>query len=100
MKRLTEKYNDCYEPSLCLGCDGECRECNAMQNSANKLAAYENTGLEPKEIKENKKTINDLARIICSKNDEIEKLKCQLAEYKRRLENENGNNTDYIKNSK
>ena len=86
MERLTEKYNDCYEPSLCLGCDGECRECNAMQNSANKLAAYENTGLEPEEIKENEKIINDLARAICTKDEEIKKLKSQLAECKRRLD--------------
>ena len=50
----------------------------------NKLAAYEDAGLEPEEIKENGKIINDLTRAICTKNEEIEKLKSQLAEYKRR----------------
>ena len=41
----------------------------------NKLAAYEDTGLEPEEIKENEKIINDLARIICTKDEEIKKTK-------------------------
>lgn len=54
----------------------------------NKLAAYEDTGLEPEEIKENEKIINDLTRAICTKDEEIKKLKSQLAEYKRRLESE------------
>lgn len=50
--------------------------------AVNKLAAYEDTGLEPEEIKENEKIINDLTRAICTKNRRIEKLKSQLAEYK------------------
>ena len=40
------------------------------------------------EIKENEKIINDLTRAVCAKTEEIEKLKSQLAEYKRRLESE------------
>lgn len=38
------------------------------------------------EIEENEKIINDLARAICIKNEEIKKLKSQLAECKRRTE--------------
>lgn len=56
--------------------------------AVNKLAAYEDTGLEPEEIKENEKIINDLTRAICTKDEEIKKLKCQLAECKRRLKSE------------
>lgn len=55
---------------------------------ADKLSAYEDTGLEPEEIKENEKIINDLTRAICTKDEEIKKLKCQLAECKRRLKSE------------
>ena len=47
--------------------------------AVNKLAAYEDTGLEPEEIKENEKIINDLTRAICTKDEEIKKLKSQLA---------------------
>lgn len=40
------------------------------------------------EIEENEKIINDLARIICSKDEEIKKLKSQLAKCKRIVKTE------------
>lgn len=52
------------------------RECMDMYNVA------------ADEIEENEKIINDLTRIICTKDEEIKKLKSQLAEYKLRLESE------------
>lgn len=41
----------------------------------NKLAAYEDTGLEPEEIKSNEQIIADLTKAVCAKDKKIKKLK-------------------------
>lgn len=51
----------------------------AAGNNA-ELAAYEDTGLEPEEIKSNEQIIADLTRAVCSKDNEIKKLKKQLGD--------------------
>lgn len=79
---------DCYDCPIAI-----MYYCGAQAAATNKkLSAYEDTGLEPDEIEENEKIINDLTRAICTKNEEIENLKSQLAEYKRRLKSEEKTN--------
>ena len=85
---------DCYDCPIAIMY--YCGAQAALNNA--KLAAYEDTDLEPEQIKslnkgrillvtqieDDEKIINDLTRTICTKDEEIKKLKCQLAECKRR----------------
>lgn len=53
----------------------------AAGNNA-ELAAYEDTGLEPKEIKDNEQIIADLTRAVCLKDVKIKRLKALLKKAK------------------
>lgn len=55
MERLTEKHYDGNGHYMkCSGenpeCDGLCGNCNELDKIVEKLAAYEDTGLEPGEV--------------------------------------------------
>lgn len=93
MEKLTKKIH---------GHVAEC-EIRDVKTILRKLAAYEDTGLEPEQIKslnkgrillatqieDDEKIINDLTRAICTKTEEIESLKSQLAECKKAIGSDN-----------
>lgn len=74
MKRLTTWIDD-DEPFAILRQDA----LNIGHKTCiNKLAAYEDTGLEPEEIKSNEQIIADLTRAVCLKDVKIKRLKALL----------------------
>lgn len=53
MDRLTERderTGNAYFPNCFEGCDGVCGKCNHETDFCERLAAYEDTGLTPKQI--------------------------------------------------
>lgn len=64
-----------------------CIDC-LLKDNAQGNECLEMYNVAANEIEENGKIINDLTRAICTKDEEIKKLKCQLAECKRRLKSE------------
>lgn len=68
MKRLTKysEINKDYITPYCDGikCDGCCRDCDYEQVIINKLAEYENTGLEPEEVEQLKNAFDKLVNEI------------------------------------
>lgn len=70
MERLTEWIND-NEPFAIMRQDDLKI---GHKTCINKLAAYEDTGLTPEEILQNKSIINDLTRTVCAKDKKIKKL--------------------------
>lgn len=71
MKRLTRRFTDgtAFVPNEIKALHNE------QQEYIEKLAAYEDTGLEPEEIKSNEQIIADLTRAVCLKDKKIKKLK-------------------------
>lgn len=71
MKRLTRRFTDgtAFVPNEIKALHNE------QQEYIEKLAAYEDTGLEPEEIKSNEQIIADLTREVCLKDVKIKRLK-------------------------
>lgn len=105
MERLTKKiHGHVYytKGKFAETIPAEC-EIKDVRTILRKLAAYEDTGLEPEQIKslnkgrillvtqieDDEKIINDLTRAICTKTEEIESLKSQLAECKKAIGSDN-----------
>lgn len=77
MKRLTKysEINKDYITPHCdnFNCNGCCRDCDYEQVIINKLAEYENTGLEPKEVEQLKHdfAVRDKALDLIQESEQI-----------------------------